>query len=594
MITDPSVPSIAQGQRLLAAIMVTDAVGFSTRMSENEEQTLRLIDRDLRLIAKLCDQYEGTVLKSTGDGLLTYFVSAVQAVSCALEIQTQLVALSASQRNHIYLDHRIGIHLGDILVSSADVMGNGVNIAARLQTYAKPQGLCISQTLYDVVKARLNLYTTYLGPLRLKNIREPVIAFQVDLLPEGELISCDSAADSTCLVTATPEALLETAIRGLAFNPQNLRLKKLLFAITKNAWENDPTALEQFEFEQLLVDLRQRYPTLPELRIQLTCLVAGLNRKATYTALADTLIIQLEPWYQSCNAIDSDLQAEETGVLAGWEEAIIALEQVSSPLRMRKLLFCLVNNTWENDSRVLNAYLLERLVEEAFKITPTQKDLKYHLHRIIKRLNRRQEYTRVANEIIQALNPLFSGDEEPTQITIVQAQLRDSQPPNTRIELVTATGRDMTTLHTTLSAPVSMASAAVGDSNSQASPCDRQNLYNLRQEIMHYTNPLRAKILLHSCLYGPFGFERQDWSVLKKQTLEQLLREIFDYCPSFEDLDSKLTIISHCLDNAEENAQVAYAIAQAIRPYYPTPTSHTDVSVTQTVQSVSTVASSHP
>lgn len=591
MTTDPSVPSIAKGQRLLAAIMVTDAVGFSTRMSEDEEQTLRLIDRDLQLIASLCEEYEGTVLKTTGDGLLTYFISAVQAVNCALEIQTQLVAQANLRQTGFCLDHRIGIHLGDILVSTADVMGNGVNIAARLQTYARPQGLCISQTVYDVIKARLELHATYLGPLRLKNIREPVVAFQVDLQPPEEHSALDSTADSTCLVTVTSDSLLETAIRGLDFNPQSLRIRKLLFALTKNAWENDPTVLRQFEFRPLLIALRQRYPTLSELRIQLTCLIAGLNRKATYTALADTLVIQLEPWYQSFHEADSaNTGSSATGILAGWEETIAALEQISNPLRMRKLLFCMVNSTWENDPQVLNAYPLERLVEEAFQVIPTQKDLKYHLRRIIKRLNRKPEYIQVANEIITALNPLFSGDEDPTQITVVKAPERDTNSSHTQLTSATVVNPDMTTLHTTLSAPAAIAPDVGGEAQNPAAPRDRQNLYNLRQEIMHYANPLRAKILLYSCLHGPFGFDRQDWFMLKNQTLEHLLREVFDYCPSFDDLDSKLTIISHCLDNAEENAQVAYAIAQAMRAYYPAnPTSQTDSM--QTTQSATTAVS---
>ena len=137
------VSSLSQGQRILAAIMITDAVGFSKRMSIDEALTLALIDRDLTLIAETCSDYGGTVLKSTGDGLLIYFVSAVEAVSCGLAIQQKLVDLAEAAPADQYLDHRVGIHLGDILVSEQDVMGNGVNITARLQTFAKPRGLCV-------------------------------------------------------------------------------------------------------------------------------------------------------------------------------------------------------------------------------------------------------------------------------------------------------------------------------------------------------------------------------------------------------------------------------------------------------------------
>ncbi|MEB3355688.1 MAG: protein kinase [Synechococcales bacterium] len=172
-------PSPLRGRRALAAIVVTDVVGFSARMSENEEHTLHLIHRDLQLMEEACRQHEGNVLKSTGDGLLMYFVSAAQAVNCAIAIQQIMGDRTTQISPQDVLIHRIGIHLGDIFFSDSDVMGNGVNIAARLQTEAEPGGICISQTVYDVVKSRLSLNAVYLGPLHLKNIQEAVPAYHI-------------------------------------------------------------------------------------------------------------------------------------------------------------------------------------------------------------------------------------------------------------------------------------------------------------------------------------------------------------------------------------------------------------------------------
>lgn len=182
-------PAAHRGQRALAAIVLTDAVGFSARMSVDEEQTLTLIQRDQQMMERLCLQFEGQVLKSTGDGLLMYFVSAVQAVSCGLEIQQELARVNAEGDPGKALLHRIGIHLGDVFFSQSDVMGNGVNIAARLQTEAHPGGICISQVTYDVVKSRLALNATFAGPLKLKNIQEAVPAYHLALTaskPEAE------------------------------------------------------------------------------------------------------------------------------------------------------------------------------------------------------------------------------------------------------------------------------------------------------------------------------------------------------------------------------------------------------------------------
>ncbi|MBD2259098.1 protein kinase [Pseudanabaena sp. FACHB-2040] len=173
------VPEVNRGHRTLAAIVLTDAVGFSARMSQDEELTLTLIQRDQQLMQQLCQQFEGQVLKSTGDGLLLYFVSAVQAVTCALEIQKELTRINGDMEPNKVLLHRIGVHLGDVFFSQSDVMGNGVNIAARLQTEAQPGGICISQVVYDVVKSRLALNATFAGPLQLKNIQEAVPAYHL-------------------------------------------------------------------------------------------------------------------------------------------------------------------------------------------------------------------------------------------------------------------------------------------------------------------------------------------------------------------------------------------------------------------------------
>ena len=177
-----------RGQRALAAIVVTDAVGFSARMSVDEETTLGLIHRDLKMMEALCEESEGQVLKSLGDGLLMYFVSAAQAVACAIEIQKRFNEAAQATSVEQVLLHRIGIHLGDVFFNQADAMGNGVNIAARLQAQADPGGICMSKIVYDVVKSRLALKATYMGPLQLKNIQELVPAYQIPpLMPQGSV-----------------------------------------------------------------------------------------------------------------------------------------------------------------------------------------------------------------------------------------------------------------------------------------------------------------------------------------------------------------------------------------------------------------------
>ncbi len=194
-----------QGHRTLAAIVFSDVVNYSGKMSHNEEHTLKLVQRDLELMTRLCEQYEGRVLKFTGDGLLMYFTSAVQAVACALEIQKTIAATAATMPESDRLQHRIGIHLGDVFVSPTDVMGDGVNIAARLQSEAEPGGICLSQIVYDVVKKRLALQATYLGPRELKHIQESIPIYQIVLAAQSKTTNLKSELERTLTESAGVE-----------------------------------------------------------------------------------------------------------------------------------------------------------------------------------------------------------------------------------------------------------------------------------------------------------------------------------------------------------------------------------------------------
>lgn len=165
------------GVRSLAAVMFTDVVNFSGLIGEREDRTLRLVQRDLDEISAAVAAATGRVIKTMGDGTLSYFDSAVSAVNCARHLQSGFARREAETPGS--LRHRIGIHLGDVFVLDHDVLGNSVNIAARLLTCAKPGGICFSQTVYDVVRNRVNLQVSYIGPQELKHIREAVPAYMV-------------------------------------------------------------------------------------------------------------------------------------------------------------------------------------------------------------------------------------------------------------------------------------------------------------------------------------------------------------------------------------------------------------------------------
>ena len=158
--------------RKLAAILVADVVGYSRLAGADEDRTLARL-RGLRsdLIDPAIAAHHGRIVKRTGDGSLIEFRSVVDAVRCAIEVQNGLVERNAGVPAERRIEFRVGIHLGDVVEEAdGDLMGDGVNIAARLQGIAAPGAICLSEQAYWQVKGRLDLAVTDLGPTQLKNI----------------------------------------------------------------------------------------------------------------------------------------------------------------------------------------------------------------------------------------------------------------------------------------------------------------------------------------------------------------------------------------------------------------------------------------
>src|SRR5271154_1856867 len=174
--------------RKLAAILVSDVVGYSRLAGADEDRILARL-RTLRsdLIDPTIAVHHGRIVKRTGDGSILEFRSVVDAVNCAIEVQRAMVERNAEVAPDKRIEIRIGIHLGDVVEESdGDLMGDGVNIAARLESIAKPGAICLSEQAYWQVKGRLDLAATDLGPTQLKNIAEPVRVYALDIGKRAE------------------------------------------------------------------------------------------------------------------------------------------------------------------------------------------------------------------------------------------------------------------------------------------------------------------------------------------------------------------------------------------------------------------------
>ncbi len=166
-------------ERKLATIVSADVAGYSRLMGEDEEQTLKTFRGDKKIFESLVAMHHGRIFNTAGDAILAEFSSAVEAVRCATDIQAALRTRNDQLAPDRQVKFRMGINLGDVLIQGQDLMGDGVNVAARLQTAAEPGGICISGSVHDQIRNKLSLTFQWLGEKSFKNIQQPVRTFSI-------------------------------------------------------------------------------------------------------------------------------------------------------------------------------------------------------------------------------------------------------------------------------------------------------------------------------------------------------------------------------------------------------------------------------
>src|SRR5207253_9767573 len=184
-------------ERRLTAILAADVAGYSRLMHHDEEATHAKLTALLAGGVKpAIAEHGGRIVKNTGDGFLAEFPSAVEAVRAAVQFQTRIMELTISEVEDRRIAFRVGVNIGDVIVEPHDIFGDGVNIAARLESIAEPGGICISSAAYDQVRGKVGVEFADQGEQNLKNIAHPVhvFALQPDVLaslpapPEGPVV----------------------------------------------------------------------------------------------------------------------------------------------------------------------------------------------------------------------------------------------------------------------------------------------------------------------------------------------------------------------------------------------------------------------
>ena len=218
--------------RKLTAIMFTDIKGFSKKMAQNETNAFELLKTHDALLRVLAAKFDGRVIKSIGDSFMIDFASAVNAVRCAMEAQKRFSHFNKKKSELDKIEIRVGIHLGDVIIRDEDIIGDGVNIASRIEAMAGPNRIWISQHVYQQVRNKIQLRVFPLGPQQLKNIPEHIEVYEIltDSIPE----------------LATPSATaLETLAHNQEESAQKIETEEALEA--RNVEEAKQRAQEGFE-----------------------------------------------------------------------------------------------------------------------------------------------------------------------------------------------------------------------------------------------------------------------------------------------------------------------------------------------------------
>jgi class 3 adenylate cyclase len=194
---EPAKPNTQFLERKLATILSADVAEFSRLMGEDEEQTLRTFRGHKQVFESLVAMHRGRIFNTAGDAILAEFGSAVEAVRCATDIQTALRTRNDQLPPTRQVRFRIGVNLGDVMVQGQDLLGDGVNVAARLQTAAEPGGICISGSVHDQIRNKLSLSFQSLGERSYKNIPQPIRTFSVTESEGGGMLPSPKPSTSS-------------------------------------------------------------------------------------------------------------------------------------------------------------------------------------------------------------------------------------------------------------------------------------------------------------------------------------------------------------------------------------------------------------
>ncbi|MDJ0509242.1 MAG: hypothetical protein QNJ64_08325 [Crocosphaera sp.] len=371
------------------------------------------------------------------------------------------------------------------------------------------------------------------------------------------------------------------AVQNLENHPESIRVKKLIFCICKKNWQNDLNVLNALSLETLVKELITKQETVEQLTLSLYKLVKTLNRPKVYAVVAKAIVEQLAPIYREMNqeteVVNVETAPEETQVSDAaflLEQAVRNLKSHPETARIHKLIYAITKNSWENDLNRIQDYGLKKLILESLEIYPNYNSLKKAFIQLVNNINKKNLYLAISKIILNQISGLYDTlqqeeDTAPQQgshsysTQIIQVNpnvnygnLQTSSTSSFETSVIDISSEQMVTELKQVQPPPP-----------PPAPPKTYDIFEIRLEIMQYTNPLRAKILLFSLLFHPWDRSGQDWSTLRSYSLDDLLEQLIQSGRPISVIESKLYQMAKSLSDPDSDLQAASTLVEAIKPF---------------------------
>lgn len=365
-------------------------------------------------------------------------------------------------------------------------------------------------------------------------------------------------------------SVFDEVVQYLNTHEETLRIKKLIFCLCKKYWENDPNVVNGISTEELVQELICLRPSSEQLTFSVYKLVKTLNRPKVYAAVGKVIIDEVGKLY---HPVPTD-KIQQTDLITSVEQNLsedqVILQNITNYLnthpeveRLKKLIFATVKNKWENNLAIIDSYGLKNLLWDLRQNNSTQTHLKNSLYKIAENINKKTLYKAIADLILDQMNSLYIPVQvNETQIydtQIIHVQPNDNSS-NTQLDEASIIDCHESQIITEINVVKQIVPPVTPDA-----PIRNYDPFELRLDIIQYTNPLRAKIILYSVLFHPWDQSGQDWSTLNSYTLDDLLEQLLQKNCPLKELETRLYAAAKMLTDPDTNIQTAGIIVQSLQ-----------------------------